>query len=569
MTDTTPSVTKRRDNMLRRQAALWTERSSWDTHWLEVSRYVLPRAGRFQVTEANKGAKKDQSIYDSTGRFALRTLAAGMMSGVTSPARPWFRLALSDKALMEFGPVKQWLHQVAELMRAVFASSNAYNALHSCYEELGAFGTWACVVEPDFDNIIHLHPLTVGEYALSCNDKGQVDTLVRRLNMTVGQVVKAFGLENCSGAVQSLYANNTLDAWVQVMHTIEPRADLDSSKLDSKNMPWSSIYIEIGSNEGKFLRESGFKRFPVLAPRWVITGNDTYGRSPGMDALGDVKQLQHSSLRKAQAIDLKVNPPLQVPTALKDKANARMPGGVSYFDGSGPGSGIRSAYEVNLDLNHLLADIQDNRERIKQAFYADLFLLLSNDTRSGITATEVAERHEEKLLMLGPVLERLQNELLSPLIDITFDRLLETGVLPEIPQELRDAGISNIDIEFVSTLAQAQRAVATTGMERLFNTTMAMAQVKPDILDKLDFDQAVDDYAEAQGVNPALVVPDDKVAEIRAARQQQQAAMTAAAAAPTMADTAKTASEINVDNMRDVMSGLQGYATSSPAFTGA
>ena len=557
----------RRTNLLRRQVALWTERASWDSQALDISRYILPRAGRFQTTEVNKGLKKDQSILDSTGRLSHRTLAAGMMSGITSPARPWFKLGLHDKELMEFGPVKLWLSRTSDLMRAVFAESNTYNALHSCYEELGAFGTWANIVEPHFGNVIHHYPLTFGEYALACDDEGRVDTMFRRLRMTVGQLVKKFGIANVSSAVKNLHNRNVLDAWVEVYHIIEPREDVDNTKLDAKNMAFASIYMESGANENKFLRESGYKRFRGLAPRWVVTGNDIYGRSPAMDALGDVKQLQHMSLRKAQAIDLKVNPPLQIPTQLKDKANARMPGGASYYDATGPGAGIRSAYEVNLDLSHLLADIQDTRERIKSAFYADLFLMLANDTRSGITATEVAERHEEKLLMLGPVLERLDNELLSPLIDITFDQLAEAKVLPPIPDELRDV---ELDVEFIGTLAQAQRMIASSGVERFatFVGQLAAAKGDPSVWDKVNTDQMVDEYGTAVGINPALIVPDDDAEAVRAQREQQMAAQQAAAAAPALADTAKTVSDIDTGNLRDVMAGLTGYASGTPAYAG-
>ena len=555
----------RRERLTRRKQALWTERSSWDSHWKDLAEYQLPRAGRFTESEVNKGEKKHRVIYDNTAIFAHRTLASGMMSGMTSPARPWFRLGLNDKELMEFAPVRQWLHDTGELMRSIFSSSNTYAALHQCYEELGAFGTWANFVRPDFDNVIHHYPMTVGEYALACNDKGAVDTVFRQFSMTVGQMVKQFGREKCSIGVQNLFDRGNLDAWVPIVHVTEPRADYDKTKRDNLNMPFKSCYFEPNTDAGydQVLSESGFKRFPVLAPRWVATGNDVYGRSPGMDCLGDVRQLQHEQLRKAQAIDYMVNPPLQVPVQYKDQATKRMPGGVMFVDAAGPGGGVRSAYEVRLDLNHLLVDIQDTRERIRSAYYADLFLMLASQPANGkMTATEVAERHEEKLLMLGPVLERLHNELLSPLIDITFERVSEAGILPPPPPEIQGA---ELEIEFVSTLAQAQRAVAAAGTDRLLGTVGTLAGLKPDVLDKVDLDQVVDDYAELFGVNPKIIVPDDQVAELRAQRQQQQAAMQAAASATAAAQTAKTVGDINPDGMRDVLGMFQGY--NSPTAT--
>jgi hypothetical protein len=549
---------------LARLAALKSERSSWDNHWLQIAQYQFPRAGRFLTADTNEGKKRNQLIHDNTAVFAVRTLAAGMMSGVTSPARPWFRLGLADRDLMEFAPVKQWLHDAGEIMRQVFASSNTYNTLHQCYEELGAFGTWADVVLPDFDNVIHHYPMTIGEYYLAHDYRGRVDTLAREMKMTIGQMVAQFGKEKCSQAVRNLYDRGAYDVWVDVVHMIQPRRNRDMRKRDARNMPWESVYFEPGREAGEqYLSESGFKQFPVLAPRWVVTGNDIYGRSPGMEALGDVKQLQFEQQRKAQAIEYQVNPPLQIPTAYKDAAQSRLPGGVMYVDAMSPGGGVRSAFEVNLRLDFLMDSIRDTRERIRQAYYADLFLMLASQPAMGrMTATEVAERHEEKLLMLGPVLERIHNELLSPLIDITFDRCMESNILPPPPEEIQGV---DLDIEFISVLAQAQRAVAVNGMERLVSTAVSLAPVRPEILDKINFDQVIDDMGNAFGVNPAIVISDDDAAAARAQRAQQAAAMQAAATAPTMVQTAKTASDINTDQLRDVMGMLQGYSSPSPA----
>lgn len=555
--------TNRRQRILARKSALWNERSSWISHWREISEYQQPRAGRFVTTDRNRGDKRTNNILDNTAVFGARTLAAGLMSGVTSPARPWFRLEIRDKDLMESGPVKAWLHDTAALLRAIFATSNTYRALHTVYEELGLFGTACSVILPDFDNVIHHYPLTIGEYALATNGKGDVDTLCREFQMTVGQMVDQFGQDNCSQAVRDMYSKGNYDTWVDVVHMISPRKDRDHAQRDAKNMRFASIYLEPGKdNYDKFLGESGFERFAALTPRWVVTGNDVYGTSPGMECLGDVKQLQHQQLRKGQAIDYQVNPPLQVPTSYKEASRNRMPGGIMYVDSINQQGGIRSAFEVNLNLQHLMLDIQDVRERIRSAYYADLFLMLANDTRSGITATEVAERHEEKLLMLGPVLERLHNELLSPLIDITFDYANRAGILPPPPPELEGL---DLNVEFISVLAQAQRAVATQGVDRLLGAVGQLASLKPDVLDKIDFDQVVDNYGDAYGVDPKIVVPDDAVAALREQRAQAMAAQQAAASAPTVAQTAKTASEIDTGNLQDMLTSLQGYSGGSPA----
>jgi hypothetical protein len=540
-----------------RVSELTQERSSWVSHWREISEYQQPRAGRFVISDRNRGEKRHQSIYDRTAIGAHRTLAAGLMSGMTSPARPWFRLGLADSDLMEYAPVKTWLHRTGLVLRKVFSSSNTYRALQQGYAELGLFGTWATVVEEDFDDVLHHHPLTIGEYALATNAKGVVDTLSREYEMTVGQIVKKFGLANASTTVKTLYDRGRLNAWVPVVHLVEPREERDPRKRDAKNMAFASCYFEkANDNTERYLREAGYKRFPVLAPRWETVGGDIYGHSPGMECLGDVKQLQHQQFRKSQAIDYQSNPPLQVPVELKDSVKARLPGGVSYYNQITPGGGIRTAYEVNLDLNALREDIVDVRSRIRAAYYEDLFLMLANDTRSGITATEVAERHEEKLLMLGPVLERLHNELLSPKIDIAFDYAAEAGILPEPPPELQGL---DLNIEFVSTLAQAQRIVAAQGMDRLIGTVNSMATLWPEVRHKINAMQVVDDYADVYGVNPELVLDDESAGAAAEAERQAMAAQQAAANAPNLAKAAQAAGNTNPDQLREVMGMFQGY----------
>jgi hypothetical protein len=550
-----------------RFTALKNERSEWDAMWKDMSEYYLPRSGRFFTSDVNKGDKRWNSIYDSTGTRALRTLSAGMMSGMTSPARPWFRLAVPDTELMEFAPVKIWLNEVTKRMRDVFARSNTYRSLSTVYEELGLFGTGASIVVPDYQHVIRHQTLTAGEYAIATDNRREVCTLYREWDMTVSQIVREFGLENCSQTVKNMYSNGGkgLDTWITVVHAIEPRYDRDLRKRDNKNMPYKSVYFEQGASDGEILRESGFKAFPGLVPRWATVGNDIYGWSPAMEALGDVKQLQHEQLRKAEAIDYMTKPPLVLPTAMMNQQVNRFPGGVMFADQANQNA-IRPAYEVGLNLQHLLVDIQDVRSRINGAFFADLFLMLANDNRSGTTAREIAERHEEKLLMLGPVLERLHNEMLDPLIDITFTNLLEGGLLPPPPQELQGM---DLNVEFVSTLAQAQRAVGVQSIDRLLGTVGAVASLRPDVVDKLDADQIIDAYADSLGIDPTLIVADDKVAMIRESRAQAaQAQQMAAMAQPMqqMSQAAKNVSDINLteDNaLSNIMSMFQGY--NSPA----
>ena len=549
----------KRKLLLSRWGQLRNERESWMSHWKEISDYLLPRSGRFFVDDRNRGDKRHNNIYDSTGTRALRVLAAGMMAGMTSPARPWFRLTTSDPQLDESAAVKAWLADVTRLMQMVFAKSNTYRALHSMYEELGAFGTASTIVLADYTSVIHHYPLTTGEFAMAADHRGQINTLYREFQMTVAQMVREFGRDNCSPTVQTLFDRGALEQWVTIMHAIEPRVDRDVTKRDDRNMAWKSVYFEHGGNEDQILRDSGFKEFPALCPRWATSGGDIYGNSPAMEALGDIKQLQHEQLRKAQGIDYKTKPPLQAPTSLKSRDVDTLPGGISFVDAAAPNGGIRSAFEVNIDLSHLLNDIQDVRERIKGGFYADLFLMLANGTNPQMTATEVAERHEEKLLMLGPVLERMHNEILDPLIEMTFSRMVEANIVPPPPDELQGM---ELNVEFVSMLAQAQRAIATNSVDRFVGNLGAVAGIKPEVLDKFDADRWADAYADMLGIDPELIVPGDQVALIRKQRAEAQAQAQQAAMLNQGADTAQKLGSVDTSQqsaLTDVTRAFSGY----------
>jgi hypothetical protein len=355
-----------------------------------------------------------------------------------------------------------------------------------------------------------------------------------------------------------------LDAWIPVIHAIEPRADRDPSKKDAKNMAWGSYYFELTGATDTMLRESGYKQFCAVVPRWTKVGGDIYGRSPAMNALGDIKQLQHEQLRKANAIDYQTNPPLNVPSSLKNQDVNRLPGGITYRDPSAGKESISSLFEVNLDLNHLLADIQDVRTRIRSRFFSDLFLMINQMEVGKMTATEVAARQEEKMLMLGPVVERLNHELLQPLIEITFTHMLEGGAIPQPPDELSGMELS---VEFVSVLAQAQQAIGTNSMDRFTGTIGVIAQMKPEVLDKFDADYWAESYSEKLGVDPKLIVDDDKVAALRDARNKAQAAQQQAAVMEQQSKTANNLANSPTGGppnaLQDMMNQFSGYGSPS------
>jgi hypothetical protein len=514
-------VTELRDHCERRLGALKSERSSWEAHWRELAEYLLPRLGRWTHSDVNRGNKRNASIVDDTATLALRTARSGLASGLTSPARPWFRLGTRDPMLSEWGPVKLWLGTVQELMREVFARSNTYNALGSIYEELLLFGTGAAVQYADHEDVVRTYPYTCGEYFAAVGPRLQVDALYREHTLTVKQTVDTYGRDAVSTQVANHYDRGDYDTRVTLGHAVEVNDDKRGEREDAAGKAWRSVHWEVGAPKGKVLRVAGFEETPFFTPRWDAAPGDAYGRSPAMDALGDTKQLQVQQTKKGQAIAKMVNPPLVAPSSLRGREINVLPGGVTYLDPEMGQQALAPAYVVQFRIAELVQDMAETRQRISRAFYEDLFLMLTMSDRRQITATEVAERHEEKLLMLGPVLERLQTELLAPLIDRTFALMLRAGLVPPAPEELQGEPLK---VEYISVLAQAQRLVGLGSVDRLVGFVGGLAALDPGVVDKLDLDQAVDEYGEMLGVPPTVVRPDDVVAEIRAKRAQAEQA---------------------------------------------
>lgn len=537
-----------------RYERLWTELdteyASWRSHQRELYEFILPRQPRFLAQDVTTaGTKKHRSIIDSTATASVRTMSAGMMSGLTSPARPWFMLTVPDRGLADLTSVKRWLHDVAEALRDVHDRSNLYKALPLAYQDLGVAGTTALLVLEDDEDDMRVYHLPVGSYRLLTDKRGKVAGMMRRFTMTVRQLVEEFGEENLSQHSKNLWDTGHRETKVEVVHAIVPNEQHDERKLDAKYKKWASCYYE-GTAAGKspreddgFLRESGFDLFPVLAPRWGQTGEDVYGWSPAMDVLGTIKGLQRAKKDKAKGIAKQVDPALVGPTALRNERVSQLPGDITYSDVTQQAQGgLRPIHEVRIDLQWLLHDIAEMRAEVREAFFADLFKMFSNDQRNQPpTAREVQERHEEKLLQLGPVLETLDDELLAPLIDLTFAFLERTGRLPPPPPEIQGMPLK---VVFVSILAQAQKMLGIGAVERFIGFIGgSLAQIKPEALDKINADQVVDDYADMLGVPPEMVHSDDEVTEIRQARAAQQAQQQQMMMEQEQAKTAHTLSQ--------------------------
>ena len=523
----------------RRLQELRSVRSPWEATWQSLADYIEPT--RLRMMSTQEGPISRDKIFDSTATFALKTLASGMHSGITSPARPWFRLSTYDPGMKDYAPVKSWLSLVEQRMREVFQKSNVYPGFHTGYGDLGLFGQSVGILVEDAKETIRIQQLLHGRFWLARDENGRGTTLYRQFRWSVQRIVSRFGYDKCSTPIRDQWDRGNYDKTFDICHAIEPRLSRDAEKIDKRNKPFLSNYWEADhANENRLLEESGFDENPIISPGWELPGDDHYALSPGQVALGDVKMLQIEQTRKMEAIDKMVRPPMTGPTSMRNNPASLLPGSVTYVDDP-TGKGFRPAMEVNLRLGELMQSIRDTGSRINQAFYADLFLMISN--MEGIqprNSMEIAERKEEKLLALGPVLENVYNGQLAPTIDRTFNILERRGQLPPPPPELEGV---DLQIEYISILAQAQKAVATGSIERAASFIGNLAAVKPEVLDKLDGDEAIDQYSEMVGAPPSMILADEKVKEIRAARAERQQAAQQAEMAAQMAPAAKAGAE--------------------------
>jgi hypothetical protein len=519
------------------------DRDPWLDAWIDLRDYILPTRGMFDGVkgrgdQANRGKKIDHTkILDGSPARASRILASGMMSGLTSPSRPWFRLGLRDFDLMKYKPVKQYLADIETRIFSVFSGSNIYGALYSTYEEIGTFATSAFALLVDRKDVIRARMFTIGEYMLDCDSEGRVNTFARTYTQNVGQVVGEFGLSNCRKGTQNQWRQNQRSGPVHCYHMIIPNDFRNPEMRDNQNMEWLSVYWEESAERDRFLDVSGFRSFPILCPRWDVVSNDPYGRgAPGWFGLGDTKMLQKMQRDKLVGLEKTINPPMQADASVEGKSVHTIPGGLTRSSSLGvPNAGIKPAYQVQLDFQAIGAEIAAARQSIMETYYADIFMMVSQQEGPEMTAREIAERHEEKLMQLGPVLERLEAELLDPLILRTYQIMEDAHLLPEPPEELKGV---DVEIEYISMLAQAQQMVGTQKLKEHVAFVGAMAQAIPDALDNLDADKAAEHHAEMIGVQPDVQRSPEERDQMRQQRAKAQQAAATAAAAQQGADAA-------------------------------
>lgn len=517
---------------------MMTDRQQWETRWKEIRDFQNPWAGMFSDTpdETDPARRRDLRMIDGTPYLAATTAAAGIMAGLTPPSRQWFRLTLEDAALADYVPMRRWLDDVQDLLTSAMSKSNFYNAVHSVYLEL-PFGQAPMSIMPHPTMGVTCKPYTIGTYALDVGADGIVNTFAYKYKMSVLQLVEKFGLENLPQNLQEEYRRDNAGATKHtVCWLIEPNDDRLPSGVGAKNMAFRSAYWIEGSNEDEMLFVGGFRKFPIPVARWHVLGLMPYGIGPGWFAEGDAKMLQVQYGDVSDGVSLSVRPPLKSTEAALAYGINQIPGGVTVVE-STKEAGVDPLYQVQLNIRDAMSLTAETRQRIDKYYGADLFRMFDMMDKGQMTAREVIERSQEKLQILGPVVERMQYEFLSPIVERYFDILSQAGALPPLPPDLPNVEGQEIKLEYTSPLAQAQKMSGLTAIEQGVAFVANIAQISPETVKKVDWLEAADRYLDMLGVPASIIRPDDQVqqeivAEQQQAAQQQQMQMALQAAQP-------------------------------------
>lgn len=535
----------------RRLDGLKKQRQSFETDARQIAGLALPARSRFLSTNTNKGRQPNSRLNNSHGIFAFRTLQGGMTSGLSSQSRPWFSLSVHDEALLEDAAVKAWLGECEERMYAFLAQTNFYGAVKTGYLELGAFGTDACVALEHPDKGMVCHALTFGEYWIGLNDAMQPGCLYRDVALTTLQACQQLGYGNLSRRIRDSYDRSNYEDVHQFYHAIEENDDHIAGKLGPVGKPWRSTWWDAndGSKDG-LVKLSGYEEQPFWAPRWDTTGADSYGQGPGHDSLPDLRELQLQTKRKAEATDYHIHPEIVASMKVKLK---RLPKNVVSTDVLDAQKAVSVPYQVPYEaIGAVREDINDLKQAINEATYADLFMAITN--MQGIqprNIEEIAARNEEKLTQLGPVIERVNGEKLQIAIDRTFGIMSRMGLLPPAPDAMRNA--PELKVEFVSILTQMQRMVGLGQIERGVQFIGGLTGLYPNARFKLDVNETIDEYVKRAGMPAKLIrstddANEDADAEAQAAQNKEMAEMAAKMGAPAkdMTQAAEIAANLPV-----------------------
>lgn len=539
-------------------------RGSVEQIWDLIERFILPLRGDFYTT-LNQEGEVDwhrRDIYDSTAIFACQSLAASLQGNLTSPAQKWFDLRYREDEMNDDDAAMEWLEECSDRIFNALHDANFDIEIAEGYLDLCGFGTSVLTEEIDEETGgLIFSAIPVKEAFFEEDHNKQVTTLYRRIQWTPVQILTKFGEEGTPSDIKER-AENPSSATTRetVIFCIYPRSleagiePPDPTKpIAPTKRPFGYKYIHKNSKQ-LLGEEGGYYEMPAFVSRWRKTSGSRWGHSPGTVALSDIltlNQIKEATLEAAgKAID---------PANLTEEGNIVGDldldrGGltvVSDLDGLRP-------YESGTRFDVSNIEIAMLTESIRKAFYQDQLELKESPA---MTATEVNVRYELMQRLLGPTLGRLKTDLLDPLIKRTFNLLLRSGQLPEIPEGMPAA---NMDIEYNGPLPRAQQAETAMAIRIWLEEIAALSEMYPQARDLPDVDKAFRMMAQLRGVPSKVTRSEEEIQEDRDAREaqmtQQAATATAAAEGEAMQSVGKGAQELNAADTLGAQQTLQKVA---------
>ena len=541
-----------------RLGSLRTWRYSWWAQWARLAEFFNPRRYRWLVVanRMSRGNAINDAIIDSTGLLAVETCASGMWTGLTNPARPWIKMDSALPWVKLDADGKEWVEDTEQRLYTVLAGSNFYTELAQAFQDVTVFGTAPFVIYEDFEDVIRLYLPCAGEYYLGTGSRLSVDTFYREFTFTVAQIVEQFKIPNCPEQVTNLWNTGgaSLDREFVVAHAIEPNFALTERGTNKtvRVVPGSFAYREVywlkGIQTSKPLSVAGFNSKPFACFRWSKVSNDAYGRSPCMDALGDSKQVQLETRRKAEFIEKLVRPPMGANPEMKNEPSSIVPGNITYTNTEGSKKGFWPLFEVQPQaLAPMVEDIKQVNARIEKALFVDVFMAITQ--MQGVqprNELELTKRDLERLQKLGPVITLVEEELRVALHRI-LDIMQRRRMLKPKPRSLQDVPLK---IDFMSLMRIAQRSATAVSMKDFMATMGGMSSAAkaagiPDPLRRVNLDKTAEKFADVTNFPSDCLYTEDEVKQHDAIRQQEMAKAAAPQQMGAAVQAAKTLSETN------------------------
>lgn len=482
------------------------ERGAWNSHWQEIADHILPRKNTI-ISQKTDGSKRNFQLLDNTGMHANELLAGTLHGLLTNPNSEWFELTTGDLKLDQDDDVREWLQNTGRALHAIINSSNFQTEIHELYLDICAFGTGCILVEEDEDDIIRFSTKFIAEYFIWENNQGIVDGIIREWKWTADKIVAEFGEKEIPDQVEKAYKKGT-DEKFTCIHAVYDSRMVEGYENKNKK-EYISQYI-IGDFDYE-ISAGTFNEFPYLVPRWTKASGETYGRSPGMNALPDIKVLNKMNETMLIGAQRFVDPPLQAEDDGVVLPIITTPGGLNYRrPGSDP---IRPIFnDTRVDFGQIA--MEDRRKRVRDAYFVDQMRLQQGGPM--MTATEVLQRTEDSVRFIGPMMGRQQTELAAPLVGRVYRIARDRKVIPQPPALLKGRAFS---VRYSSLIAKAQRATDGQSIMRFLQAATPFIQLDPSAANYIDASEAIKLCAYVFGPPTELIRKDRDVQ----ARQQAQA----------------------------------------------